>query len=78
MPTNQWATALQNVFALLVTGYLADKNIIQGNVASVMIMAILGVVAIPAFKSKPPLGIFVVLGAPAVRLAMALVAVKGA
>lgn len=73
-----WSTAIQNVSALIVTGYLADKGIIQGNMASVMILAILGVVAIPAFKGKPPVSIFLVMGGPVLRIAMALTAVKGA
>lgn len=76
--SNSWSTALQNISALFVTGYLADKGIIQGNMASVMILAILGVVAIPAFKGKPPVSIFVFLGYPAIRIALALSAVKGA
>lgn len=75
---NQWSTAIQNVCALLVTGYLADRNIIPGNMASVMILAILGVVAIPALKGKPPVSILVLAGYPAIRLVLALTTIKGA
>lgn len=78
MTVSPWAVAAQNIFALLVTGFLADRQIIPGTAAEVMILAILGVIAIPAFKGRPPVGVFVLMGYPAVRLMLTLLTARGA
>ncbi len=48
---NPWPAALQNITALIVTGYLAQTQVIPGQMAGGMILAILGVIAIPALKA---------------------------
>lgn len=80
-----WPAAVQNLTALLCTTYLAKIEVISGNAASMMILGILGVIAIPALKapksgtgtSLPPggtgtVGVFALLALPAIRAAASI------
>lgn len=77
VPRNPWPAAIQNILALaaVVTLTLSDK--INGNTASVMILAIIGVIALPAVMTKGKtglgsVGIFALVAKPAITLAIAL------